>query len=164
MMEAKLWMGRSKCLSRQVGSVLVRDKHVIATGFNGPPSGVPHCDHRDNAGKYVDNVVSDVCPRQRMGYRSGEGTQFCAAVHAERNCLMQASKLGISAAGATLYTWCPIPCPDCAKELINSGIRRVVCLPGAEYYDVGIHSTDLFRFVGITVDIITIEEINEKST
>uniref|UniRef100_A0A6M3JRY3 Putative CMP/dCMP deaminase zinc-binding n=2 Tax=viral metagenome TaxID=1070528 RepID=A0A6M3JRY3_9ZZZZ len=161
---AKLFMDRSKCLSRKIGAVLVKDDSVIGTGYNGPPRGVPHCDRRDCAGDYTDYFVSSVCPRQRMGFKSGEGTQFCAAVHAERNCLMQAAKLSISTLGATLYAYCPIPCPDCAKELINSGVKRIVCLPGAEYYEVGLHSIDLFKFAGITVDIITVKEINEKDT
>src|SRR3972149_2469175 len=102
MKEAKLWMGRSKCLSRKIGTVLVQGRSVIGTGFNGPPSGVPHCDYRDIKGNYRNDGdmidgwsgPENKCPRQRMGFPSGEGMEYCVAVHAEINPIMQAARMG----------------------------------------------------------------------
>jgi len=182
MREAKLWMGRSKCLSRQIGSVLVQGKHVIATGFNGPPSGVPHCDHRDNKGNYVpDNyIVKDgetfpftTCPRRRMGFPSGEGMEHCVAVHAEINPIMQAAKMGIPTEGATLYAYCGTPCVNCMKEIIQAGIKRIVCLgksgssyapikdgdnPAKKDYNFPL-SEQLCEQAGVKLDVITEEEV-----
>uniref|UniRef100_A0A6M3LBI4 Putative CMP/dCMP deaminase zinc-binding n=1 Tax=viral metagenome TaxID=1070528 RepID=A0A6M3LBI4_9ZZZZ len=128
MKEAKLWMGMSKCLSRKIGTVLVQGRSVIATGYNGPPSGVPHCDHRDDKGNYTYAFVSDDCPRRRMGFPSGEGMEHCVAVHAEINPIMQAAREARSTVGATLYCYCGTPCINCMKEIIQAGIKRIVCL------------------------------------
>lgn len=125
---------RSSCLSRHIGAVLVHDNNLIATGYNGPPRGVPHCDHRLSTGAYVvhpNTYAEDTteCPRRRMGYRSGEGLEYCAAVHAERNTILNAARLGRSTLDTTLYCTCPALCVDCAKELINAGVTRIV-VPG----------------------------------
>ncbi len=109
----------SKCLSRSIGAVLVRDKGVISTGYNGPPRGVPHCWMRNP--KY-----ERVCPRQLQGFKSGEGLHLCIAGHAERNAILQAARAGIATKGATLVCHCGIPCKDCAIEIINAGIVEVV--------------------------------------
>ena len=191
MKEAKLWMERSKCLSRQIGAVLVRGKHVIATGYNGPPSGVPHCNWRDNNGNYVTPVSDtegytvdyerfepvDECPRRRMGFPSGEGMEHCVAVHAEVNPIMQAAKLGISTEGATLYAYCGTPCVNCMKEIIQAGIKRIVCLgksgssyapikdgdnPAKKDYNFPL-SEQLCSVAGIQLDVISEEEINGKT-
>lgn len=155
--EAELWSRMSKCLSRKVGAVLVKDKYVIATGYNGSPKGLPHCDRREDDGSYCKDCIefiSSVCPRQRMGFASGEGLQWCPAIHAERNVLLQAARMGVSTEGATLYCNCNIVCPDCAKELINAGIKRIVCLGFDEYYESGLKSAELFKMAGVTVDAI----------
>ncbi len=174
MREAKLWMSRSKCLSRKIGSVLVQGKHVIATGYNGPPSGIPHCDYRDDKGQYTDHFVSNICPRQRMGFKSGEGLEFCVAVHAEINPLMQAAKMGIPTQGATLYAYCGTPCINCMKELIQAGIARIVCLgkagssyaplkdgdnPSKKDYNFPL-SESLCEIAGVVLDVITEQEVD----
>ena len=177
MKEAKLWMERSKCLSRQIGAVLVRGKHIIASGYNGPPMGVPHCDEREELlGMYTGRHVSDKCLRQRMGFKSGEGMEQCVAVHAEINPIMQAAREGRSTAGATLYAYCGTPCINCAKEIINAGIKRVVCLAksGDRNWDTPIKDGDnpdkkdynfplsekILELAGVQLDIITEEEVN----
>jgi len=183
MKEAKLWMERSKCLSRQIGAVLVQGKHVIATGYNGPPSGVPHCDRRDDTGRYMEEGIvlatSDgehvnTCPRQRMGFKSGEGMEHCVAVHAEINPIMQAAREGCSTVGATLYAYCGTPCVNCMKEIIQAGIKRIVCLgkSGSSYAPIkdGDNPTkkdynfplseQLCEVAGIQLDVISEEDIN----
>lgn len=111
----------SKCRSKRIGAVLVRDKAVISTGYNGPPRGVPHC--------------GDVCPRRAQGYESGEGLDLCPATHAEANAVVQAARSGVSTAGATLYLAGPFaPCKGCAGILVNAGIAEVVT-ESMEAYD-----------------------------
>ena len=93
---------KSQCLSRQIGAVLVMDKAIVSTGYNGPPRGVPHCGHRHKLdselmAEYVEKGVSEedivtktatTCPRYILGYKSGEGLDLCVAGHAERNALI----------------------------------------------------------------------------
>ena len=105
----------SKCLSRQIGAILVMDKVVICTGYNGPPRGVPHCE-------------GSICPRRTAGYKSGEGLHLCPAAHAERNAIIQAARLGIMTKGSALYLNTQMPCKDCLIEIINAGINEVVCV------------------------------------
>ncbi|MGI6649397.1 MAG: deoxycytidylate deaminase [Bacillota bacterium] len=103
---------RSTCQRRQVGAVLVRDRHIIATGYNGAPTGLPHC-------------LDVGCLRDELGIPSGERHEMCIGVHAEQNCLIQAALHGRSPAGATLYCTHQ-PCILCAKMLVNARIVRVV--------------------------------------
>ena len=103
---------RSTCLRRHVGAILVLDKYILATGYNGPPSGIPHC---GEAG----------CLRERMKVPSGERHELCRGLHAEQNVIIQAAKHGTRIAGATLYAT-HHPCSLCSKMLINSEIRRIV--------------------------------------
>lgn len=119
---------QSKCYSRQIGTVLVRDKSIITTGYNGPPRDVPHCEER-NLSK------QKICPRQLADYESGEGLHLCVAAHAEVNALLNAARMGVCTKGATLYCDCGIPCKNCLIALINAGIEEIVCTSG-EYYDV----------------------------
>jgi dCMP deaminase len=103
---------RSTCLRRNIGAIIVKDKRILATGYNGAPSGLPHC--------------SEVgCLRSELGVPSGERHEICRALHAEQNAIIQAAKYGISVDGATVYTTTE-PCSLCAKMLINAGIKRVV--------------------------------------
>jgi dCMP deaminase len=162
MKEAELVATMSKCLSRKIGSVLVKDNYRIASGYNGAPRGVDNCDKRDDWGNYTDHHCSDICPRQRMNFKSGEGIEHCAAVHAERNSLLQAARMGITTAGATLYCWCRLPCPDCMKEIINAGVSRVVCFEFNEYLPTGMKCADLVKQSGIKVDYISKDVINGK--
>ena len=165
MKEARLWANMSKCLSRKIGSVLVRDKRVIATGYNGPPSGVPHCDFRDDTGGYTDHFISDKCPRHRMGFGSGKGMEHCVAVHSEINPIIQAARQGLVTTGATLYAYCGIPCTNCMKEIIQAGILRIVCLDknrgdtSKSDYNFPL-SEQLCKVAGIQLDMIPEGEID----
>jgi len=103
---------RSTCLRRRVGAILVRDKRILATGYNGPPAGITHC--------------SEVgCLRDRMGVPSGERHELCRGLHAEQNAIIQAALHGVSTKGATIYCT-NHPCIICSKMIINSGIATFV--------------------------------------
>ena len=104
---------RSTCLRRHVGAVIVRDKRILCTGYNGAPSGLPHCE-----------VVG--CLRERLGIPSGERQEICRGLHAEQNAIIQAALHGVSTQGGTIYVTHQ-PCITCAKMIINAGIERVVC-------------------------------------
>ena len=98
---------------RKIGAVIVKDKRVMTTGYNGAPQGVKTCVERGE------------CLRQKLGIQSGTRAELCYAIHAEQNAIIQAAKLGSSIDGATLYCTHQ-PCVICAKMIVNSGIRRVV--------------------------------------
>lgn len=104
--------GRSTCLRRKVGAVMVKDRQILSTGYNGSPSGLLHCEEIG-------------CLRQTLNVPSGERMEICRAVHAEQNALIQAAKHGVAIAGADLYSTHQ-PCVQCTKMIINAGIRRVV--------------------------------------
>jgi dCMP deaminase len=107
---------RSTCLRRSVGSVLVKDKRILATGYNGAPSGLAHC-------------LDVGCLREKLKVPSGERHELCRGLHAEQNAFIQASLHGISVKGATLYVTNQ-PCIICAKMLINAGISEIVIADG----------------------------------
>jgi dCMP deaminase len=113
---AKLAARRSSCLRRAVGAVLVKDRRLLATGYNGVPSGVTHCD-----------VTG--CLRDRLQVPSGERHELCRGLHAEQNAIIQAAFHGVSIRDAVLYCT-NLPCIICAKMLINAGVRRVVYIEG----------------------------------
>lgn len=109
---AKLISKRSTCLRRKVGALLVKDKRVLATGYNGAPKGLPHC--------------SEVgCMREKLDVPAGERQELCRGLHAEQNCIIQAAVFGVSTKGATLYTT-HFPCSICAKMIINAEISEIV--------------------------------------
>ena len=115
---------KSSCLSRQIGAILVRDKSVVATGYNGPARGYPHC-------------LPSTCPRQlKPGYKSGEDLVSCPAAHAEANCIANAARLGVSTKGCTLYLNTIIPCKDCMILLVNAGIIEVVTTDLTYYHQM----------------------------
>jgi len=103
---------RSTCLRRQVGAVIVQDKRILTTGYNGPPKGLDHCDEVG-------------CLREQLGVPSGERTELCRGLHAEQNAIIQAALHGVRIAGSDIYITLQ-PCALCAKMLINAGIRRIV--------------------------------------
>ena len=103
---------RTTCVRRGVGCVLVRDKRILATGYNGAPTGLRHC-------------YETGCLRQQLNVPSGQNHELCRALHAEQNALIQAARYGISVEGATLYVNTQ-PCVLCAKMIINAGIVEVV--------------------------------------
>ncbi len=102
---------RSTCTRRKVGAVLVRDRRILATGYNGPPSGFPHCDEIG-------------CLREKLGIPSGERQELCWGLHAEQNAVIQAALFGVSTKGSTLYCTTK-PCITCAKILANAGVKRI---------------------------------------
>ncbi len=114
---AELTARRSTCLRRQVGAVIVKNKHVIATGYNGAPQGLKHCAELGG------------CLREKLGVPSGERHELCRALHAEQNAIIQAATLGQSIEGGTIYIT-NHPCSICAKMIINAGIRRIVVRNG----------------------------------
>ena len=114
---AELTAKRSTCLRRQVGAVIVKDKHIIATGYNGAPTGISHCEDRGG------------CLRQQLGVPSGERHELCRALHAEQNAIIQAAALGNSINGATIYVTNQ-PCVICAKMIINAGIKKIIVKDG----------------------------------
>jgi dCMP deaminase len=128
----------SSCMSRQIGCLLVKDKTIICEGYNGPPRGVPHCSERYQFDEEMRNYLvakkinpddqknKKICPRYIMGYKSGQGLQWCVAGHAERNALINAARMGIKTKKCILYMSCGIPCKDCMIEIINAGIEEIV--------------------------------------
>ncbi len=107
---------RACCTGNRVGALLVRDGRVIATGYNGTPSGMPNCD----------DGGCQRCSHPEL-YPSGTAYDLCICVHAEQNALLMAAKFGIATAGATLYTTMR-PCFGCAKESLQVGVVKVVYL------------------------------------
>jgi dCMP deaminase len=102
---------RSTCLRRQVGAILVLNKRILTTGYNGAPGGMKHCEEVG-------------CLRDARNVPSGERHELCRGLHAEMNALLQATIHGVCVAGATLYCTSS-PCALCAKMLINTGIKRI---------------------------------------
>lgn len=160
----------SKCLSRKIGAVIVRDKTIITTGYNGPPRGIVTCDKRwlydpeirkeynkrvtvtevlpvwKETGKgceidpdRYESEFKGICPRyvKAMGFKSGQGLEWCVAGHAERNAIVNAARLGMPALkGCAIYMSCGVPCTPCLIEIINAGIEEIVCTEIAFYdYD-----------------------------
>lgn len=109
---AELARQRSTCLRRKVGAVIVKDNRVIATGYNGVPKGIRHCEETG-------------CLRQQLNVPSGKMHELCRGLHAEQNAIIQAACMGSSIEGGTLYCTTQ-PCVICTKMIINAGIKRVV--------------------------------------
>jgi dCMP deaminase len=109
---ASLVSERSTCLRRKVGAVLVKDRQILATGYNGAPTSITHCE-------------ATGCLRQKLGIPSGQRHEICRGLHAEQNVLLQAAKHGISVKGSCLYIT-NAPCSICAKMIINAGIDEIV--------------------------------------
>ena len=127
---------RSTCLRRKVGAVLVKGKRVLATGYNGAPSGIKHCEETG-------------CLRENLNVPSGERHELCRGLHAEQNAIIQAAYHGVSIKGSVLYITCH-PCSVCAKMIINAGIKEVVIYEG--YPDK--LSQDMLKEANISVKYI----------
>lgn len=108
---AEMVAKRSTCLRRHVGAILVKDKRILATGYNGAPTGIKHC-------------AEVGCIRQNASIPSGERHELCRGLHAEQNAIIQAAYHGTSIAGSTLYCTNK-PCVICSKMLINAGIVKI---------------------------------------
>jgi dCMP deaminase len=113
---AKLVATRSTCLRRAVGAVLVKDKRILATGYNGVPTGIRHCE--------------DIgCLREALNVKPGEKHELCRGLHAEQNVIIQAAYYGIMTQGTTLYSTHK-PCIICSKMVINAGVKKIIYLNG----------------------------------
>jgi len=124
---------RSTCTRRRIGAVVVRDKRILATGYNNVPSGIEHCTTRG-------------CLRDAMGIPSGQRHELCRGIHAEQNAIAQAARNGVSIEGSTVYCTNQ-PCIMCAKLIINAGIQEIVF--AGEYPDE--LSIELLSEAGITL-------------
>jgi dCMP deaminase len=125
---------RSTCVRRKVGAVLVRDKRILTTGYNGAPSGLAHCEEIG-------------CLRDERQVPSGERHELCRGLHAEMNALLQAAIHGVRVAGATLYCTSS-PCALCSKMLINVGIERIYI--DGEYPDE--LARELLKAAGVAIE------------
>lgn len=113
---AKLVSTRSTCLRRSVGVVLVKDRRILATGYNGAPSNIDHCEKTG-------------CIREKLNVPSGHRHELCRGLHAEQNAFLQAALHGTSVNGSIMYSTTQ-PCIICAKMIINAGIREIVIADG----------------------------------
>jgi dCMP deaminase len=107
---------RSTCTRRKVGAVIVKDKRILATGYNGAPSGIAHC-------------IDIGCMREELDIPSGEKHELCRGIHAEQNAIVQAAYYGVAIKESTLYCT-NMPCSICAKMIINAGIKNIFYLDG----------------------------------
>jgi dCMP deaminase len=122
---------RSTCLRRSVGALIVKDKRILSTGYNGAPTGIKHC-------------IESGCLREKLNVPSGEKHELCRGIHAEQNAIIQAAYHGASIKDATLFCT-NMPCSICAKMIINAGIKRI-------YYHSGYAdsmSEEMFAEAGI---------------
>jgi dCMP deaminase len=128
---------RATCMRRRVGAILVKDRRILATGYNGAPRGIRHC---EEAG----------CLRAEKNVPSGERHELCRGLHAEQNAFLQAASFGVSSEGATLYATV-YPCSLCAKMAVNAGVKRIVTM--GDYPDD--LSKEILEEAGVGVDVIT---------
>jgi dCMP deaminase len=107
---------RSTCRRRSVGAIIVKDKRILTTGYNGAPSSIKHC-------------IDAGCLRVELNVASGERHELCRGIHAEQNAIIQAALHGVSIKDSTLFCT-NLPCSICAKMIINAGIRKIYYLSG----------------------------------
>ena len=133
---------RSTCRRRHIGAILVKDKHILSTGYNGACSGVKDC-------------LELGCLKDQLKIPSGQGQEICRAVHAEQNAVIQAGLHGSSTEGATMYCT-HSPCAICAKIMVNAKIKRCVCsiIYSEETYK------ELFKEAGVEFIQIKQEELD----
>ena len=127
---------RSTCKRRKIGAILVRDKRILATGYNGAPKGMPHC-------------LDVGCLRDERNIKSGTELENCRAVHAEMNVVIQSAIHGVTTEGSTLYVNA-YPCKICARIITNAGISRVVTI--GKYSDE--EGVEQLRKAGVKVDML----------
>ena len=113
---AELVSSRSTCLRRKVGAIIVKDKRILATGYNGAPTGLAHCDEVG-------------CIREKLKVPSGEKHELCRGLHAEQNAIIQAAYHGVSIKDSIMYVTCH-PCSVCVKMIINAGIKEIIIKEG----------------------------------
>ncbi len=113
---AMLVSRRSTCLRRQVGAVVVKERNILSTGYNGAPSGITHCE-----------VTG--CLREKLNVPSGERHELCRGLHAEQNAIIQAAYHGTAIKDSVLYCT-NLPCSICSKMIINAGIKKIIYKDG----------------------------------
>jgi dCMP deaminase len=134
---------RTTCLRRAVGAIVVKDKRILSTGYNGAPSHIRHCQEVG-------------CLREQLKVPSGQRHELCRGIHAEQNAIIQAAFYGVSIKGATLYCTTQ-PCSICAKMIINAGIRKI-------YYQSGYAdpmATEMLAEAG--VDVIHLNPCDQET-
>ena len=131
---AQMAATRTTCLSPAKGAVIVKNKSIVSTGYNGAPRGVPDCKYQRGE-----------CIKRRKGYEHGTGHHVCLAAHAEANAIAQAARTGVAIEGSTMYCTHK-PCRECAKLIINSGIIEVVYIE-----DYPNDSEELFHDAGVRI-------------
>lgn len=172
MMDAAKYFGTwSKCLSRQIGAVIVEDKTIISSGYNGPPRGVSECHTVQGLRNFIKAHGSGLkgpdikrlgdnwgkqCPRQILGLPSGTGLEYCIAGHAEANAIANAARKGVEVKGAAMYCYCPLPCMGCAKMIIGAGIDVVFHIKGLDYDPV---SRPMLEEAGVKLVGVSLEMI-----
>jgi dCMP deaminase len=137
---AHLVAERSTCLRRKVGAIAVKEKRILATGYNGSPAGTAHC-------------LDIGCMREKLGIPSGQRHELCRGLHAEQNVIIQAATHGVSMAGAEIYCTTQ-PCIICTKMLINCGVKQIHFAEG--YPDE--LSRDMLQEAGVHFDTLPREE------
>ena len=140
----KLVASRSSCLRRSVGAVLVKDKRILATGYNGAPAGKKHCEEVG-------------CLREKLHVPSGQRHELCRGLHAEQNAIIQAARQGTEIVGSTLYCT-TAPCSLCAKMLINAGVVRIVY--EGSYPDE--RALEFFKEAGVKVELFAPQSEEDK--
>ena len=128
---AKLVAKRSTCLRRAVGAIIVKDKRILTTGYNGAPTGIKHC-------------IETGCLREKLNVASGERHELCRGIHAEQNAIIQAAFHGVSIRDGELFCTNQ-PCSICAKMIINAGIKKI-------YYEAGYAdpmAQEMFKEAGV---------------
>jgi len=141
---AELAATRSTCLRRQVGSVIVKDKKILTTGYNGAPSGLKHC-------------LDIGCLREELDIPSGERHELCRATHAEQNAIVQAALFGVSIKDATVYSTTH-PCILCTKLIINAGIKKIVIKDS--YPDK--MSREMLKEAGVRIQIFQSQKVKKR--
>ena len=149
---------KSKCMSRHIGAVLVRDnRFIVGTGYNGVPIGVQDCSDPEvwkkrfnfmSLPKELKGPITQ-CPRRLLGYQSGEGLHMCPAAHAERNAVDIAARMGQCTKGCSLYLTCNMVCLECAKTIIQAGISEIICPQLLPYEKQPITGKQLLQEAGI---------------
>lgn len=151
---------QNPCYARQVGAIVVDPdlNKIVGTGYNGPPKGVPHCDSEEHLNNIVWPQLTKIerdligfkpitqeefvqkyadcktCPRRLIMASSGQRLELCSCVHAEANAIVNAAQ---KLSGCYIFCWCPLPCVECSKLIINSGIKKVYCYQEDKDYSVG---------------------------
>lgn len=142
---AALVAERSTCLRHHVGAIIVKDRRILTTGYNGAPAGLSDC-------------LELGCLRNQLGIPSGERHEICRAIHAEQNAIIQAGKHGEDIDGGTMYCT-HSPCIVCAKMIVNAGIKRLVTY--TDYPDVG-GVRELLKDAG--VELVKVARPNKEIT